>query len=635
MAPGIDFAYIGPATLFGRVWEDVSGDGLRSAEEAALQVTISLLDDQGATIESQVTDLEGTFDFTGLLPGDYRLVVDVASLPVAYVPTYDSDGLTTPDEIAISLAGGDTIYAQDFSYGPRALVEGPAAHWTFDEGIGDTAFDRAGNDHTAVFMGAPTWKDGLLHGALTLDGQDDSLLVAPSTWLEAPAAFSIAAWVQHGAAGGWRSIVDKRDAGADGYDLYLEPSGSLFMRVDSETLPGSSLVADGLWHHVAGIYDGSEIVLYVDGAQDAAVAAPGLSPNPVADLLIGENYAGNNSFFAGSLDDLRIYDRALTAAEIVQLFEWSGDPDDTPPVRAEGAPEGVLPIGTASVEISLRTGEAADCRHDTEAGKPFGLMAGVFTSQDQRLHSDTVSGLLDGQIYRYFVRCRDLAGNTNDDDFLIELEVDEPIDLSVGLVGYWALDDGAGAVASDGSASGYQGTVFGGAAWGPGRVGGGLTFDGIDDSVQVSAATALDGPSAFTLAAWIHHPAASGWHSIVDKRDSGADGYDLYINGTSRLFFRVNQRTLNGSTVVADGSWHHVLAVYDGSAMRLYVDGAADGSPLTVGALTLDTAASLLLGENYALGNSFFAGTLDEVRAYDRALSEDEIQALFDFGTTP
>ena len=91
---------------------------------------------------------------------------------------------------------------------------------------------------------------------------------------------------------------------------------------------------------------------------------------------------------------------------------------------------------------------------------------------------------------------------------------------------------------------------------------------------------------------------------------------------------RINTETLNGNANIADGAWHHVVGVYDGNQILLYVDGVLDASK-NVGSMNIDTWRALRIGENWELGNSFFGGTLDEVRIYDRALTADDVAQLF------
>ena len=121
------------------------------------------------------------------------------------------------------------------------------------------------------------------------------------------------------------------------------------MRVDNETVTGVATVADGTWHHVAGVYDGATVTLYVDGAFDRVVSVAVGSLETSNGLRFGENWELGHSYFAGDLDEVRLYDRALDASEILDLYQFSDGPpplDTTPPVRSAGSPTGTLAAGT-------------------------------------------------------------------------------------------------------------------------------------------------------------------------------------------------------------------------------------------------------------------------------------------------
>ena len=525
---GLNFGYIGPAEVYGEVWEDQNGNGIRDNQEPGIPIEVQLRDDQGNLISSKDTEITGFYDFTGLPPGDYSVLIDPAQLPAGATPTYDFDDIDTPHQAFFSVPAGGSIGDVGFGYRLSSLLDGLVSWWPMDEGVGSTVGDVSANAYHAVFAGGPTWTPGFLGNGLTFDGQDDALTVTMAPALDAPTTLTMAAWIKHSPTGSWRSIIDKRDSAQDGYDLYIGTNSRLFLRVGTATLTGNTLVADGGWHHVAGVYDGTDLLLFVDGVLDAITAVGSIAIDTTADLRIGENYALGNSYFAGTLDEVRIYDRALSDAEVMQLSDQ-------------------------------RTG-----------------------------------------------------------------------DLASGLLGHWNLDEGTGTTAGDSSVNGYTGTVLGTATWGTGQVLGGLAFDGLTTAIDVGTAPLLDAPQVLTLAAWINHPAATGWHSIIDKRDATQDGYDLYVNTASRLFLRVEDRTLISPTPVADGTWHHVVGVYDGNELVLYVDGQ-EVARNTIGARTLNTTNALRIGENWSQGNSFFAGNLDEVRVYDRALTAGEVDQLFRF----
>ena len=137
------------------------------------------------------------------------------------------------------------------------------------------------------------------------------------------------AWIQHSASGIFRSIIDRRDAGNDGFDLYIEPGSRLFMRANNATLTGNTVVADGQWHHVAGVYDGSSLKLYVDGQLDASTAASAGTLNVSGPLFLGRHYANTQFSFAGNLDEAAVFERSLSAAEVLEHFT-AGLPVCTP-----------------------------------------------------------------------------------------------------------------------------------------------------------------------------------------------------------------------------------------------------------------------------------------------------------------
>ena len=625
---GLSFGYTGPASLAGGVYDDLNGNGVLDAGEPGWRgVRLVLLDDQGMQLQETFTSGFGTYAFMTLLPGDYTVQVDMSTLPSDYVPTFDPDLTMTPNEAALSLGAGVATGNFDFGYtqgGDPDLL----AHWTLDEASGGLAMDVTGNGHDGLWSGGPMPVAGLFANGLDFDGQDDVVEVPASTSLDSLSAITMSAWVRLDATGNWLSIVDKRDGGSDGFDLYINESANAFIRINDSTLSGVAVLTTGTWYHVVGTYDGNTMALYVDGVQDASRVIGATTLDTTAPLLLGENYARGNSYFDGVLDDVRLYSRSLDAAEVAALTQEAATVTDTvAPTLGNAAPFGTLAVGTTDVDLSLTTGEDATCRYSETAGVTYDSMSGSFDGVAATSHNAALSGLAAGS-YSYYVRCEDVVGNQNTGDFEIAFSIAAPGDLASGLVGHWAFEEGSGTLAVDSSGLGYDGTLLGAPTWTAGQSGQGLAFDGVDDAVSFGAAPALDSMAQVTLSAWVQHSASGGWRSIIDKRDVGNDGYDLYITGGSRLFMRINDQTLTGNTVIADGSWHHVVGVYDGNEMVLYVDGVPDGSR-TIGAKHLETWRTLRIGENWELGNSFFGGSMDEVRIYDRALNASEVVELY------
>ena len=198
-----------------------------------------------------------------------------------------------------------------------------------------------------------------------------------------------------------------------------------------------------------------------------------------------------------------------------------------------------------------------------------------------------------------------------------------------GLVGAWGFDEPSGTAAFDTSGSGNGGTIAGAARTADGRFGGALSFDGSGDMVTVADANSLDLVSGMTLEAWVNPTAlGSSWRTVVLKEQPGNLAYALYANDgeghpTGHVAVPFDSRA-TGPQLPAN-TWSHLAATYDGASLRLYVDGVEVANSLVFGAITASSGA-LRIGGN-TVWAEWFAGLIDEVRVYDRALSAAEISA--------
>ncbi|MFC1791999.1 LamG-like jellyroll fold domain-containing protein [Planctomycetota bacterium] len=202
-----------------------------------------------------------------------------------------------------------------------------AVHWKLDEAEGIIAYDSAGvND--AVVVGGTEWQpsDGRVNGALQLDGVD-GYAVTGKVLNPANGPFSVLAWVKGGAPG---QIVLSQLNGANwlGTDLDLgclmtELIPPAVGRFTPQPLESGIIITDGQWYHVGFIWNGAYRILYVDSievAKDTAAQNPLKSAD--GGLYIGaskEHDAG--TFFSGLIDDVRIYNVALSAEQIAALTQ--------------------------------------------------------------------------------------------------------------------------------------------------------------------------------------------------------------------------------------------------------------------------------------------------------------------------
>jgi len=104
--------------------------------------------------------------------------------------------------------------------------------------------------------------------------------------------------------------------------------------------------------------------------------------------------------------------------------------DNSPPIRSNGQPSGSLPASTRKTNISLETDEKSVCRYGTVAGQGYHSMNHVFSSADSTYHTAQVTGLSEGQMYQYYIKCADESDNINTNDFVILFMVKKPDDLT-------------------------------------------------------------------------------------------------------------------------------------------------------------------------------------------------------------
>ena len=209
------------------------------------------------------------------------------------------------------------------------------------------------------------------------------------------------------------------------------------------------------------------------------------------------------------------------------------------------------------------------------------------------------------------------------------------------LVGYWPFDEGSGITTKDYSGNEHDGilcngSTFGvqGPTWTTGKVGSALSFDGADDYVRIEDVSALSPTSAFTIAYWykFNNPLINP--VILNKRDGSNHEYQVSIVSGNQLqvcILGTGGGCYYSSLYTEDTNWHYLVATFNDAQnfIRAFRDNILIISVATIATFS-DTPAPLFLG-GYAgnLGNQY-PGLIDEVRIYNRALSDSEIKVLYD-----
>jgi len=199
-----------------------------------------------------------------------------------------------------------------------------------DEGIRHLVADdsNSGNNGDGVINGNCAWVAGKVHGAINFDGDGDFIDIG----FPMPAItnrITVAAWIKVTAFDKtYQAIVTKGDTRwrlqrySDTDHIEFACTG-----VTGGDIHGSRNVNDGQWHHIAGVYDGidNRIFLYVDGVEEVNQFANGNISTNSAPVYIGENYEEPGRYFNGQIDEVRVYSKALTQAQIQTIAAETDD----------------------------------------------------------------------------------------------------------------------------------------------------------------------------------------------------------------------------------------------------------------------------------------------------------------------
>ena len=238
-------------------------------------------------------------------------------------------------------------------------------------------------------------------------------------------------------------------------------------------------------------------------------------------------------------------------------------------------------------------------------------------------------------------------------------------DLNSGLIGHWKFDESSGTTANDASGNSYHAELFnagdGSSSWVDGKVNGGIELDGTDDYLAIQSLnyTQAGEIPAMTAVAWVKTSKADQSYVISYDR---SENWRFTVSGdlnNGRLYLASTDSSVTtsddyGDSVLNDGNWHLVVASYDSSTSlkKFYLDGNPDGTITThsnnaLGRGSTSRFGVIGTGNEEVAYNTFenpngdgrnyvhnFDGTLDEIRLYDRALTDAEVNYLYFQATT-
>lgn len=377
------------------------------------------------------------------------------------------------------------------------------------------------------------------------DGQDDSVLFGN---VGAFNATTLSAWVQRtGATGERETAVSYKEDVACGAVLSLNEDGTsqyprFAVNVGGtwQAIEAAQPVPADAWVHLVGTYDGTTLILYLNGQPVASAAAPGALQQCTADTAIGSHVSQTQHFFPGLIDDVRILDHALPPDQVRALYLGSG-PLLALPFDQEWATDG------------------ATLADDSGWEQPAVLVSG-----------DALNKAVPGAVGTYALR-----------------------------------------------------------------------FDGIDDYVSVPNSASLN-PPYLTIAGWVKADNFAEHGGPIAAKGTGAGGEVWALDfdyGVPRIYFFKTGDTVStecrATGPLSPGQWYHVAGTYDGTTERLYINGVLNNSCHAArGPLDANTHI-VSIGSRQSGSGAYdlnFAGALDDMRIYPRALDTVEIWALYQSG---
>jgi hypothetical protein len=542
----------------------------------------------------------------------------------------------------------DSSYKGVWHLNETATDEATTADLHLDSTSNNNDGDQAGNADAG----------GQVAIAQDFDGTDDYVGLGNPATLEfgGTAARTISAWVNTDTvSSSWLTAVswDKSEAGAL-YRIQLDDTASPNRKIAfamknsagaDQVIRSSSAVSAGTWYHVAGVYNGTQMVLYLDGAQSGTP----ITMTPITASLVEADigsHSGHDQNWNGKIDEPRISSVARSAAWI--KFEYQNMASASNEITWETKTNTLdgwtlrkpITISKTNVDSTLTDFPLyVKIRSDADLGTSargdgydirFATSTGVilpYEREDYHVRSGSgagdfwvkvpqVSATANTLLYMYYGKADAADGATSDESGVVGNVWDS------NFVGVWHLGQtSSGALsASDSTSNGNNGGVAGATASG-GKIDGGGGFDGTDDYVLSNSSYQINANQELTLSAWIK--IATDQNGLVVGQGYAGNcwgGYMRYSAGGSIEFGNSAADTLvTGAAAVGVGVWTHVAIRVDSTTAYGYVNGSYSTS--TVRAASTCNERFFLGTLRGASPTMFFSGQIDEVRISNAARS--------------
>jgi len=496
-------------------------------------------------------------------------------------------------------------------------------YWHLDETSG-TRVDSSGNSNDLTDQNTVLYGTGKFNNSadFELDNSEYlSITDASQTGLDITGEITISFWVKPESTPNLEHVMVSQcnqtpSPRNESFRLKIDPDDKIeFMLSNDSTNEvnaySSTALSNGVWYHVAATLNQvtDEMQIYIDGSADGnAVSYTNNIYDSAAPLTIGAQ--GNPSnYFDGLIDEVIIWDTALSATEIQELY-----------------------YNSLSSHYNNQTGTYLSKVFDANSTASWNNISWLemVPYQEELPINQQVENVSGGANMTGNVLLMHLNEN------ITEISNTEP-----GLVGLWHLNNNNlsdDALDNDGAAGG--GLDCSGDA---GKFRQGCEFDGSDDYINVSDSASLNITGNFAIGAWVKIPTNVGFDKAIIGKGAGGGGESFAIDIDSSYKYRFFVRNETGGAFIVYTTfnyttytdWVHLTSVFNGTNLLMYANGALDNTASFTGTSIQVSTTWVGIG---ARPNSdltpfyYFNGTIDEVAIYNRSLTAAEILAHYKAG---
>lgn len=497
------------------------------------------------------------------------------------------------------------------TYASEVLADAPAMYLQMQETSGTVATDSSGNGRNGTYVNGAAVNDTTdpacssnLGKHIRLDGTDDHVLLDASNWFTpATSGYTFECWVRVRSWVNWVRIFDFSNTTASDISCGRNSVSQTFL-FGTPTEADFAAFSAASWHHiVVAVSSAGAFTFYVDGA----VLASGSVGAPINQArqfkYLGRSCIGGDPYIAASFTHVAVYHSVLSSTRIAAHYAAGKEPTASQ-------------LAGQQLEIAV-------------SGVPDSRLAG---QQLETVVSATPSNRLAGQQLEVVVPTY-TSTDPADTAYSTAVKADSPL-------AYWKLADSADSTrVYDSSGNARHGVRVGGNdVWSPADGGKGIEFVGVSGTgIDCGASNVLGtGYANMSTECWTRSTSAASQQIICQARDySGATGSNnwqmCFHNGKLMCAFYCASAYLEPVTTLTynDGKWHHLVGVYNGATLKMYVDGVEVFSQALVGGNVNSGGTARLKMGNFG-GSTVASGTgtnvaFDEVAIYGTALSATQV----------